>query len=546
MSDKNLPPLPAGASYTPPSLPKGASLESPENRKQTIYTEETIYNPVSGLPLSSPAYGPEAQGGVRTAQKALTTAAGVPINYAMSTAKPVAGVSQLVSKLLGSDLGDEPVRAIQQIEKGVNQNAYSPVTKTASFVGDVANPLSMGIASKATGLAGQIPNMPSYAKAILGGGATGFGVGLTTPEKTGLTPEEFAKEKAKTTAINTAVGGAIPAAIEVAKPIAKYGLGMSTGTGSEAIEQAFKAGKEGNQQFAQNLRKQVPVTDLLESAQGALQTMRNARQSAYQQGIQTTNKNQVFLDFTPITDKLDDTIQSLKVTGVGGVQASKVGPETLNKVNQIRSVVDEWKGKPELHTAQGLDALKQRLDDIYTNDMPSQAKRVLTGLRNEVKQTIVKQDPNYAKTMRDYETALGIERELETALSLGDGKSVQTALNKLQSLGRNNVNTSYDYRKQLADIMRQETGVDLMPAVAGQSMSSWTPRGLQRIMPSLAAGSALAGNPLPLATVPLQSPRVVGELAYGAGKASNLVNDRNRNLARLLTLESINNARENK
>ena len=38
MSDKNLPPLPAGASYTPPSLPKGASLESPENRKQNKAT----------------------------------------------------------------------------------------------------------------------------------------------------------------------------------------------------------------------------------------------------------------------------------------------------------------------------------------------------------------------------------------------------------------------------------------------------------------------------------------------------------------------------
>ena len=522
---------------------RAAQSQSSE-QPQTLYTEDTIYDPVSGLPLSSPAYGPETIGGVKTAQKALTTAAGVPINYAMSTAKPVAGTAQLLGKLLGSNLGDEPVKAIGQIEQGINQNAYAPVTKTASFVGDVANPISMGIANKAMGLTGQIPNMPSYAKAILGGGATGLGIGLTSPEKTGLDTGDYLKEKAKTTAINTAVGGAVPAAIEVAKPVIKQGLGLSTGVGSEAVGEAFKAGKTGNEQFVQNLRKQVPVTDLLESAQGALQTMRNARQSAYQKGIETTNKNQVFLDFKPIQSKLDDTLESLKVKGVGGVEASKVGPETMNKVNQIRTIVNEWKSKPELHTAQGLDALKQRLDDVYTNDMPNQAKRVLTGIRNEVKQTIVKQDPNYAKTMRDYEEALAVERELENALSLGEGKQVQTALNKLQSLGRNNVNTSYDYRKQLADVMRQETGVDLMPAVAGQSMSSWTPRGIQRIAPTLTAGSALGGNPIPLVTLPFQSPRVVGEMAYGAGKASNLVNDRNRNLARLLTLESINNARE--
>lgn len=515
-----------------------------EPQKQTLYTEDTIYDPVSGLPLSSPAYGPEATGGVKTAQKALTTVAGVPVNYAMSTAKPVAGTAQLLGKLLGSNLGDEPVSAIQQIEKGVNQNAYSPVTKTASFVGDVANPISLGIASKSMGLTNQIPNLPSYAKSILGGATTGAAIGLTTPEQTGLNTGDFLAEKGKTTAINTAFGGAVPAVIEVAKPAVKYGLGLSTGTGSEAVGQAFKAGKEGNQQFTQNLRQQVPVTDLLESAQGALQTMRNARQAAYTKGIESTNKNQVFLDFAPISTKLDDTLQSLEVTGVGGVKASKVGSETMNKVNQIRAVVDEWKAKPELHTAQGLDALKQRLDDVYTNDMPNQAKRVLTGIRNEVKQTIVKQDPNYAKTMRDYETALGVERELETALSLGQGKQIQTALNKLQSLGRNNVNTSYDYRKQLADVMRQETGVDLMPAVAGQSMSSWTPRGLQRLVPSFTAGTALTGNPAALATLPFQSPRLVGEMAYGAGRASNAVTDQNRNLARLLMLESINNARE--
>lgn len=527
--------------FVPDAQPKFVP-DKPE--QQTLYTEETIYDPVSGLPLSSPAYGPEATGGVKTAQKALTTAAGVPVNYAMSTAKPVAGTAQLLSKLLGSDLGDEPVKAIGQIEKGVNQNAYSPVTKTASFVGDVANPITMGIANKAMGVASQIPNMPSYAKAILGGGSTGFGIGLTTPEQTGLNTKDFLAEKAKTTAINTGVGAAVPSVVELAKPALKYTLGMTTGTGSEAVEQAFKAGKEGNQQFTQNLRQQVPVTDLLESAQSALQTMRNARQAAYQKGIESTNKNQVFLDFKPISTKLDDTVQSLKVKGVGGVEASKVGPATQSKIDEITNIVNEWKQKPELHTAQGLDALKQRLDDVYTNDMPNQAKRVLTGLRNEVKQTIVKQDPNYAKTMRNYEEALTLERELENALSLGQGKQVQTALNKLQSLGRNNVNTSYDYRKQLADIMRQETGFDLMPAVAGQSMSSWTPRGLQRLVPSFTAGTAITGNPVALATLPFQSPRLVGEMAYGAGRASNLLNDRNRNLARLLTLESINNARE--
>jgi hypothetical protein len=185
--------------------------------------------------------------------------------------------------------------------------------------------------------------------------------------------------------------------------------------------------------------------------------------------------------------------------------------------------------------------------------MSNEAKSILTQTRGIVKQTIVKQDKNYAKTMKDYEDALGLERELEKALSLGDKASVDSALRKLQSLGRDNVNTSYAYRKDLADTLRKETGVDLMPAVAGQTMNTFTPRGIQRVIPSLTAGSgvgalAVGGGPaalVPLATLPLQSPRLVGEAVYGAGKASRPVLDlansgtpEQRRLAKLLIMKA--------
>ena len=294
------------------------------------------------------------------------------------------------------------------------------------------------------------------------------------------------------------------------------------------------------------MRNEVPMENVLNQAKEALGEMRSQRSQAYKQGIETTKNNQVFLDFKPIREAFTDTLDSLKSKGIGGEEASKVGKDTMKKVSEIRGILNEWEKKPTLHTGGGLDDLKQRLDDVYSEGMTDQAKRILSNTRNAVKNTIAAQDKNYANTMADYEQALNLEREIERSLSLGKGKAQETALKKLQSLTRNNVNTDYGFRQELANKLMNRGGVDLMPAVAGQSMSSWTPRGLQRIMPSLAAGSALAGNPLPLATVPLQSPRIVGELAYGAGKASNLVNDRNRNLARLLTLESINNARENK
>jgi len=358
---------------------------------------------------------------------------------------------------------------------------------------------------------------------------------------------------------NAAMFGAATGPVgEIVKPLikgmgylGKQTLGLSTGAGGDAVGEAFKAGTTRNPQFLANLRGEVPASDILEAAQGGLQTLKNQRRQAYEQGIQSTNKNQVFLDFKPIETTFQDTLKGLTVKGVGGVTASRVGDKTLKEVGEIKSVVDEWKSKPELHTAEGLDALKRRIDDLYSNDMSKEAKSILTQTRGEVKNTIVKQDPNYAKTMRDYEESLKLERELEQALGLGDKTSVDTAIRKLQSLTRNNANTIYQYRQQLADILKQK-GTDLMPALSGQALSSFAPRGIQKVLPSFTAGSGITGamtlgpaGLVPLATLPFQSPRVVGEGAYMAGKMSKPVIDlansgtpEQRKLAKLLIMKA--------
>jgi len=179
-----------------------------------------------------------------------------------------------------------------------------------------------------------------------------------------------------------------------------------------------------------------------------------------------------------------------------------------------------------LHTAEGLDALKQRLDALYPESpMQKQAQRAITSVRNTVKDTIVAQDKNYAKTMKAYEESLGLEREIERALSLGDRASADTAIRKLQSLTRNNANTSFAYRKELADALTKQGGAELMPALSGQALSSWTPRGLagQGTALGIGATGALSLNPTAAALLPLTSPRLVGLGAYGAGKVSNKI-----------------------
>jgi hypothetical protein len=466
------------------------------------------------------------------------------------TGELIRGAGALTQMVGFPNAGNRMVEVGEAMTQGAK--SVSPVSATAGQIGSYLLPFSA--AQRGTTAIAQIPQvaktigtLPSYARAMgqqsIIGGTTGYA----------LTPDQQGREE------SAAFGAIAGPAGELIRPVARAGgnfmseaLGLSTGVGSEPIKQAFRAGQTGNQQFVQNMRGQVPVTDLLEQAQGAMQTLKQNRRTAYQQGFQSTQNNPVFLNFKPIEQKFDDAIQNLTIKGVGGVSASKVGQKTLDDVAEIKTVIDEWKAKPELHTAEGLDALKRRIDDVYRNDMSNEAKSILTQTRGTIKQTIVKQDKNYAKTMRDYEEALGLERELEKALSLGDKASVDTALRKLQSLGRDNVNTSYAYRKDLADTLRKETGVDLMPAVSGQTLNTFTPRGVQRVIPSLTAGSGVTGAALagpagaiPLLTLPLQSPRLVGEAVYGAGKASRPVLDlansgtpEQRQLAKLLIMKA--------
>lgn len=519
-----MPPLPAGAVAADdmPALPKGAMQQNEtaydrflNNLQVPKFSGNQVVGPalLSGTGELIRGVGAVTELGFPEAGQNISRL-GETITSRVKEQYPVAGtVGQVGSYLI-------PYSAAQ---KGVT--AIKSVPQVANAVGKIPSFLA------ATG-----------EQALIGGG-TGA---LLTPTKDDRGEQAF-------------YGAAGGVAGEFVKPLAQLGnflgreaLGLSTGAGGESISQAFKAGANKNPQFLANLRGQVPASDVLEVAQSGLSALKAQRRQAYEKGIQTTNNNQVFLDFKPIEQTFDDTLQGLTVKGVGGVTASRVGDKTLKEVGEIKAVIDEWKSKPELHTAQGLDALKRRIDDLYSNDMSKEAKSILSQTRGEVKQTIVKQDPNYAKTMRDYEEGLGLERELEQALGLGDKKSIDSALRRLQSLTRNNANTSYEYRKQLADILKQKSGEDLMPALAGQALNSYTPRGIQKVLPSFTAGSGITGamtlgpaGLLPLATLPLQSPRLVGEGVYAAGKASKPVIDlansgtpEQRKLAKLLIMKA--------
>jgi hypothetical protein len=108
--------------------------------------------------------------------------------------------------------------------------------------------------------------------------------------------------------------------------------------------------------------------------------------------------------------------------------------------------------------------------------------------------------------------------------------NMDTALRKLQSLMRDNVNTSYGYRGKLAEYLADEAP-DLTARLAGQALNPMMARGLSRFAGQIGLEAAAAlvgvggmsGGALGLAALaPFMSPRFSGNLAYRLGQAGRL------------------------
>lgn len=289
-------------------------------------------------------------------------------------------------------------------------------------------------------------------------------------------------------------------------------LGTTTGAGSLPVKTAFQAGREVNPAFLDNMRGQAPITDTLDMAKSAMGELRQDRSDAYKVGMANVNRPGVAIDFTPVERAV------WKATG----EAHYMG---VAKSKDVADVLAAMSNKVEEFTKLGsnepaaLDALKQAIGEIrQKTPYGTMERRVADNVYQAAKKEIVKQVPEYAKTMKDYSQASDQIDELLKTFSLGDKASKDTALRKLTSVMRNNVNTNYGQRTQLMNALATKQP-DLPYAIAGQALNSLTPRGLQSVMATGAGAYGALTNPLALAGLPMASPRVVGEAAYHAGRA---------------------------
>ncbi len=309
-----------------------------------------------------------------------------------------------------------------------------------------------------------------------------------------------------------------------AEAIGKGYLAAKSGVGMEPINQAIKAGAEGNQTFLENMRDKVPSLQVLDDAKSNLAQMNADKMKEYRSGMVNIKNDKTVLDFAGIDNALKNAESMAYYKG-------KIKDQTAaNVLEDMKKKVADWKNSnaADYHTPEGMDALKQTLWESFGKLGQEEKTAFSAGKQvyDAVKSEIGRQAPTYAEVMKGYSESSDLINEIERTLSLGNKASADTAMRKLQSLMRNNVNTNYGQRLSLAQQLSAAGGRDLMPALAGQAMSSELPRGIQGAtnVPTSMLAYSTFGPAAAIADLFTSSPRVVGETAYKYGQMAGALN----------------------
>ena len=319
-------------------------------------------------------------------------------------------------------------------------------------------------------------------------------------------------------------GKAIQGVTAIPSALTKGTLGITTGAGKASVEEAIRSGTKdiltGDKTFIENLRNPEQGNSV-EIAKQAVDNLRQARNQIYRGGMVDISKDKSILNF----DDIDLT--TLNTEKLGTYKGKVVNEKAFDAIGKVKEAINEWKNADpaEFHTPEGMDQLKRKVGGILETIPYDQAtpRSAVNNIYNSIKSTINKQAPTYAKVMEDYSKSSDLITEIEKGLSLGKRSTADSGMRKLQSIMRNNVNTNYGQRSKLAQTLVEAGGEKLMPSLAGQSMSSYLPRGVGGQLETYGGLLAAINNPRILLAGPLASPKLVGEALYKYGQGKGLL-----------------------
>lgn len=297
-------------------------------------------------------------------------------------------------------------------------------------------------------------------------------------------------------------------------------LGVTTGVGKMPIQEAYKAGQIGlkGTPLSETMRGKVEPNAVVDTAFTALNEIKEMRQNQYIKDLESLPKK-IEIDIKPIKDVLSSQLKNyrIKVLKNGELDFSnsplRNTPEAISDIKTIYEDVRNWKD----NTPVGVDSLKRGIDLLYSPT--GKARGFVEVVKNSVKNTLVKQVPQYQKLTSNYAKMSDFLNELKRGLSLGGKAGTDTVLRKIISTVRDDNAFRYQLISKLEELGKQE----LTQQAAGTMLNQLVAKGLIGRGTEVGAATAvIAGlfSPKVLFGLLATSPRIVGEFVNALGFSS--------------------------
>lgn len=434
--------------------------------------------------------------------------------------EPVGGTKTVIDLAREGGEGPTTEAALAALRERYGNLSRTAVTDPLGLMADISIPLTLGGGALRTagGTTGKIARLASRTGEVLDPVS-----GISTLLREGRAAAQEATRRAPGITQNAA---ALPSEV----------LALPSGVGGSALREAFGAGAERgpgaatprSEALTRGMRSpEAASEDVVAAARDAVSQLREDASARYRDAMQQFGQTPEPLPIANVITRL----QRIKPKNFDAMlnapsrPAEHVAWERM--MGTVQHYAQEALDNPALLEPLSMDAFKQDLYDIGSKvggAYDRSAARIAGTAYNAVRDELVKHDPLYARTMGDYERAAREAQQIEETFGLGAARgkqpNVDRALRRLQSIYRNNAYTNYGQRAAQAERLAEKDATgSIMPTLAGQQLSSWTPRGLQRAAsPATAIGAGFANLPLALSLGVASSPRIAGEAAYGAGR----------------------------
>lgn len=512
--------------WNKPEPPTSADIDS---LYQAVRGSRQRQQPVTGTPpvASVPTQAaPQAEKGFMgtMASNILPSAAQflkdvvTPIVHPIETAKGIgsAGLGAIESLIPGEQGHEKYAEGVLDFLKqrygGIENIKKTAMTDPVGMLSDVASVVSgVGAGAKVLGGAGKVANVISKTGKYM--------EPITLATKAASIPAKFSAEKA-------------------IMPV----LGLTTGVGAEAVKRSAARSPE----FIKGMRGKIREADVISQGHDAMSVMRYDQVQDYLNEFRkmkaSSNKT---LDISPVQRSLATLMdpdhfniivtkgKSKKGKAVVNFDFSRstLDPSGYNDFKRIYADIMGW-GKtktgawnPADRTLEGVDRLKRRLDNFYSDNPDMSA--IVTELRDTTKNVITAPNafPQYGEMTAKYKFTTDLMNEMKRSLKLGNKASIQSSISAFKAA----LSDNGEFRRKLVDALEKKGGKQLLDQLAGASMNP--------VLPSTGAHAGLAGrigagalfttlfgaSPQSVAMIASTSPRLVAEFNNAVANAVAMV-----------------------